>query len=68
MHIYKNLYLLLHTLSRVSQRGYYPDAIDKENQDTYSVNPSLNGDPNVHFFAVYDGHGRDGDKCSRYTR
>ena len=52
----------------VSQRGYYPDAIDKENQDTYSVNPSLNGDPNVHYFAVYDGHGRDGDKCSRYTR
>lgn len=50
----------------VSQRGYYPDALAKPNQDSYSCIPQLS--PNRAFFAVYDGHGRDGHDCAYYCR
>ena len=50
----------------VSQRGYYPDSLRKPNQDSYTILPELG--PNRAFFAVYDGHGRDGHDCAYYCR
>jgi hypothetical protein len=50
----------------VSQRGYYPDSLTKPNQDSYTILPELAA--NRAFFAVYDGHGRDGHDCAYYCR
>jgi hypothetical protein len=55
-----------------SQRGYYPDSLDKENQDSYSILPSIvtkvHSQTDVALFGVYDGHGTDGHLASRYVR
>ena len=55
-----------------SQRGYYPDSPDKENQDSYSVLPSastkVGGSSDIAFFGVYDGHGNDGHLSSLYAK
>eukprot|EP00536_Pseudo-nitzschia_multiseries_P002530 jgi/Psemu1/183680/e_gw1.34.202.1 len=53
----------------VSQRGYYPDSPNKANQDSYSVVERFGArDSNDAFFAVYDGHGLNGDHCALYAR
>jgi serine/threonine protein phosphatase PrpC/CRP-like cAMP-binding protein len=52
----------------LSQRGYYPDDAYKANQDSYSVTHNFSGRKSDAFFGVYDGHGRDGDKCSQFAR
>ena len=51
----------------VSQRGIYPDDEFKRNQDSYSVTTNFNDSPHDAFFGVYDGHGRYGDFCSKFT-
>lgn len=55
-----------------SQRGYYPDSPDKDNQDCYSILPSIKmrdgATTDVALFGVYDGHGSDGHLSSRYAR
>ena len=45
-------------------------AMDKENQDAFTVLPHLGkpGGSEQAFFGVYDGHGRDGHQCARYVR
>lgn len=50
----------------VSRRGYYPENPDKDNQDSLSFLPSFGNRQNQSFFAVYDGHGKDGHVVSRY--
>ncbi|OEU16500.1 protein serine/threonine phosphatase 2C [Fragilariopsis cylindrus CCMP1102] len=53
----------------LSQKGYYPDDPHKPNQDAYSVTDRFGTrESNDGFFAVYDGHGRDGDLCSQFAR
>eukprot|EP00574_Skeletonema_japonicum_P009982 CAMPEP_0201719612 /NCGR_PEP_ID=MMETSP0593-20130828/4784_1 /ASSEMBLY_ACC=CAM_ASM_000672 /TAXON_ID=267983 /ORGANISM="Skeletonema japonicum, Strain CCMP2506" /LENGTH=740 /DNA_ID=CAMNT_0048210095 /DNA_START=26 /DNA_END=2248 /DNA_ORIENTATION=+ len=52
----------------LSQRGYYPDDPYKANQDSYSVTKNFIGRESDAFFGVYDGHGRDGDKCAQFAR
>ena len=52
----------------LSQRGYYPDSLDKANQDAYSVVTDFCGDTSSIFFGVFDGHGSTGDLCSIYAR
>jgi serine/threonine protein phosphatase PrpC/CRP-like cAMP-binding protein len=53
----------------MSQRGYYPEAPDKDNQDAYVVIPQFGADKeNQAFFGVFDGHGKDGHYCARYAR
>lgn len=52
----------------VSQRGYYPESLDKANQDSFCVHTSFGGDPNCQFFGVFDGHGEHGTACSIFTR
>eukprot|EP00879_Flechtneria_rotunda_P007816 GHRR01008191.1.p1 GENE.GHRR01008191.1~~GHRR01008191.1.p1 ORF type:complete len:736 (+),score=253.14 GHRR01008191.1:238-2445(+) len=52
----------------VSQRGYYPDSPDKQNQDSFCVHTSFNGDPEQLLFGVFDGHGEAGTQCSQFAR
>lgn len=51
----------------ISQRGYYPNATSKANQDSYVICESLLGDPNTHLFGIFDGHGEYGDSCSYFA-
>lgn len=52
----------------LSQRGYYPDDLYKNNQDSFKVIPNFNDDPNAILLGVFDGHGADGDACSYFVR
>ncbi|RHY35240.1 hypothetical protein DYB32_000303, partial [Aphanomyces invadans] len=52
----------------VTQRGYYPDAVDKPNQDSYTIVPNFAGDPTKIFFGIFDGHGATGDLCSVFAK
>ena len=52
----------------VSQRGYYPGALDKPNQDCFVTIADVGGQKDAHWFGVYDGHGQTGDKCSQFAR
>ncbi|KAK4855497.1 hypothetical protein QYF36_007980 [Acer negundo] len=54
--------------SVLTQRGYYPDSPDKENQDSFCIKTQLQGNPNVHFFGVFDGHGQFGTQCSTFVQ
>ncbi len=51
----------------VSQRGYYPNAMGKANQDSYVICEGLLSDNNNHLFGIFDGHGEHGDYCSYYA-
>ncbi|KAI0530690.1 hypothetical protein KFK09_000237 [Dendrobium nobile] len=54
--------------SSLTQRGYYPDTPDRENQDAVCIRTNLQGNPNLHFFGVFDGHGQFGDQCANFVR
>lgn len=54
--------------SVLTQRGYYPDSPDKANQDSYCVRTQIQGNPNIHFFGVFDGHGQFGTQCSNFVK
>ncbi|CAN0898560.1 Probable protein phosphatase 2C 35 [Linum grandiflorum] len=49
------------------QRGYYRDQPDKENEDSYIVKIKLQGNPHIHFFGVFAGHGQFGTQCSTFV-
>ena len=51
----------------VSQRGYYPQSLNKANQDSYSIQETWYGDESIHMFGIYDGHGETGDYCSHFA-
>ena len=51
----------------VSQRGYYPNAMGKANQDSYAICERFMNDKNTHFFGIFDGHGEYGDSCSHFA-
>ena len=52
----------------LTQRGYYPDALNKANQDAYRIVRQFNGVADQLLFGVFDGHGGDGDKVSGFVR
>ncbi|XP_022997855.1 probable protein phosphatase 2C 35 [Cucurbita maxima] len=54
--------------SLLTQRGYYPDSPDKGNQDSVCVSTKIRGNPNIHFFGVFDGHGQYGSDCSNFVK
>ncbi|KAG5605482.1 hypothetical protein H5410_026974 [Solanum commersonii] len=54
--------------SFLSQRGYYPDALDKANQDSLCIHTPFGTSPNDHFFGVFDGHGEYGAQCSQFAK
>ena len=49
-----------------SQKGYYPAAPMKENQDSFDIR--IADDTQNHFFGVFDGHGDDGGLCSQLCK
>lgn len=54
--------------SYLSQRGYYPDALDKANQDCFCVHTPFGTSADDHFFGVFDGHGEYGAQCSQFVK
>jgi serine/threonine protein phosphatase PrpC len=54
--------------SFLTQRGYYPDSSDRENQDSFCIRTQIQGNPNIHFFGVFDGHGDFGAQCSNLVK
>ena len=42
--------------SWVSQRGFYPEALDKANQDAFLVNSKFDKNNTSAFFGVFDGN------------
>eukprot|EP01029_Cantina_marsupialis_P026482 TRINITY_DN7145_c0_g1_i1.p1 TRINITY_DN7145_c0_g1~~TRINITY_DN7145_c0_g1_i1.p1 ORF type:complete len:1039 (-),score=269.75 TRINITY_DN7145_c0_g1_i1:137-3253(-) len=54
--------------SWVSQTGFYPDEMDKANQDSCNSIVPFGQDEDRCFFGVYDGHGKFGDLCSQFAR
>ncbi|CAA3022132.1 probable protein phosphatase 2C 35 isoform X2 [Olea europaea var. sylvestris] len=54
--------------SVLTQRGYYPETPGKENQDSYCIRTNIQGNPDVHFFGVFDGHGQFGTECSNFVK
>ncbi|KAL2534237.1 Protein phosphatase 2C and cyclic nucleotide-binding/kinase domain-containing protein [Abeliophyllum distichum] len=52
--------------SFLSQRGYYPDALDKANQDSFCIHTPFGTSLDDHFFGVFDGHGEFGAQCSKF--
>ena len=51
-----------------TQRGYYPSTPDKPSQDAQCVHIDFGGNPNHHFFGVFDGHGEHGTQCAEFIR
>ncbi|KAJ0090450.1 hypothetical protein Patl1_13302 [Pistacia atlantica] len=54
--------------SFLSQRGYYPDALDKANQDSFCIHTPFGTSPDDNFFGVFDGHGEHGAPCSQFVK
>ncbi|WCJ42524.1 Protein phosphatase 2C and cyclic nucleotide-binding/kinase domain-containing protein [Euphorbia peplus] len=54
--------------SYLSQRGFYPDALDKANQDSFCIHTPFGTSANDHFFGVFDGHGEFGAPCSQFVK
>uniref|UniRef100_A0A1D1YQF2 protein-serine/threonine phosphatase n=1 Tax=Anthurium amnicola TaxID=1678845 RepID=A0A1D1YQF2_9ARAE len=54
--------------SYLSQRGYYPEALDKANQDSFCIHTPFGTSPSDHFFGVFDGHGEYGAHCSQFVK
>ncbi|KAK4477979.1 hypothetical protein RD792_017244 [Penstemon davidsonii] len=54
--------------SFLTQRGYYPETPEKENQDSFCIKTNIQGNPNVHFFGVFDGHGLMGTQCATFVK
>ncbi|GMH68723.1 hypothetical protein TL16_g04997, partial [Triparma laevis f. inornata] len=52
----------------LTQRGYYPHALDKANQDAFCSHPVFNGEANIGLWGVFDGHGGAGDFVSTFTK
>lgn len=52
----------------MSKRGHYPEDHSKPNQDALSITTNFASQKADAFFAVYDGHGRDGEKCAQFAR
>ncbi|MBA0685082.1 hypothetical protein Goari_026623 [Gossypium aridum] len=54
--------------SVLTQHGYYPDTVERENQDSFCIKTQLQGNPDIHFFGVFDGHGQYGAECSNFVK
>lgn len=52
----------------MSQRGFYPDNLNKPNQDECCARENFRDRANEMFFGVFDGHGEEGALCARFVR
>lgn len=50
-----------------SQRGYYPEAPEKMNQDAYVATSRFRERDDEHLFGVFDGHGEFGTECAGFA-
>ena len=50
-----------------SQRGYYPEAPEKMNQDAFVATRRFREREDEHVFGVFDGHGEFGTECARFA-
>uniref|UniRef100_A0A0D9X275 protein-serine/threonine phosphatase n=1 Tax=Leersia perrieri TaxID=77586 RepID=A0A0D9X275_9ORYZ len=48
--------------------GLYPDSPGRESQDAHLVATRFAGRPDLHLFAVFDGHGACGGACAAFAR
>uniref|UniRef100_A0A0E0QBZ8 protein-serine/threonine phosphatase n=1 Tax=Oryza rufipogon TaxID=4529 RepID=A0A0E0QBZ8_ORYRU len=48
--------------------GLYPDSPGRESQDAHLVATRFAGHPDLHLFAVFDGHGACGAACAGFAR
>ena len=55
-------------MAYVSQRGYYPDNLNKLNQDSSCLLPNFCQKTQRMFFGVFDGHGEMGTACSKFAQ
>jgi hypothetical protein len=60
VHLKKKPNLTLCKYAYHSKAGFTPHSAHKTNQDTYISYPNIGCLPNVHAFAVVDGHGKFG--------
>ena len=56
------------TYAYVSQRGYYPQEMNKANQDAYCVHTCFNNNQEQLLFGVFDGHGDYGTETAQFAR
>jgi serine/threonine protein phosphatase PrpC len=52
----------------VSQTGFYPDTLEKANQDTVLVVENFGSMEDSALFVVLDGHGQTGTECSQFGK
>lgn len=52
----------------VTQRGFYPEARQKSNQDAVFAKHHFGDGPENLLFAVYDGHGSNGTLCAQFSK
>lgn len=51
-----------------TKKGYIPNNSSKVNQDSFIINPNINGKTWQHFFGVCDGHGPLGHHVSGFIK
>lgn len=51
-----------------SLRGFYPDALQKSNQDEVCAHQLFSDESEQLLFAVFDGHGSEGHLCAQYAK
>ena len=52
----------------VTQRGFYPEAPDKANQDAVCVKKEFANTPGQIFYGVFDGHGVNGADAAQFAK
>ena len=52
----------------VTQRGFYPEAPDKANQDAVCVKKEFASTPGQIFYGVFDGHGVNGADAAQFAK
>uniref|UniRef100_A0A0E0LP33 protein-serine/threonine phosphatase n=1 Tax=Oryza punctata TaxID=4537 RepID=A0A0E0LP33_ORYPU len=59
---------LLLEYATLTVAGLYPDSPGRESQDAHLVATRFAGHPDLHLFAVFDGHGACGAACAGFAR
>ena len=47
---------------------YYPDSMEKPNQDALTVKTEVAHEPDALFFGIFDGHGTSGTECAQFAK
>lgn len=66
VHLHRSKFVIKYAFT--SLRGFYPDALQKSNQDEVCANQLFSDDSEQLLFAVFDGHGSEGHLCAQYAK